>query len=118
LDIIAIAEELRHLQKGDAALRVLFDWSELQSWQFVAPSLANIQKWKETVPLISRAAIVHDPKWNRHAALLAALLWVRNADVSSFCRSDFDRAIIWLEHGPPLSGFERSWPRRGQLEGP
>jgi hypothetical protein len=97
LDIIAIAGELWHIQKGDAALRVLFDWSKLKSWPFEAPSLATIQKWKETVPFISRAAIVHDQKWNRHAALLAALLRVGNAQVRSFRASDYNGAIVWLE---------------------
>jgi hypothetical protein len=97
LNIIAIAGELSHVQNADTPLRVLFDWSQLKSWPFEAPSLASIQKWKETVPLISRAAIVHDQKWNRHAALLAALLRVGNAEVRSFRSSDYNGAIVWLE---------------------
>ena len=72
LDVMAIARELAQFQAGDASLKVLFDWSEMDSWPFVAPSLTTVQSWKETVPPISRAAIVHDPKWTRHAALLAA----------------------------------------------
>jgi hypothetical protein len=100
LDIIAIAGELRHIQKGDAALKVLFDWSKLESWSFQAPSLSTIQKWKESVPLVSRAAIVHDSKWNRHAALLAALLRECNAQVCSFSPSDYNGAIAWLEQSP------------------
>jgi len=105
LDIIAIARELAHLQTGDASLRVLFDWSELDFWQFEAPSPATIQVWKETVPSVSRAAIVHDPKWNRHAALLAALLRVCDAEVRSFLPSHRDEAIIWIE-GKPEGGGE------------
>jgi SpoIIAA-like len=97
LDIMAIARELAQFQTGDASLKVLFDWSELDSWPFAAPSMATVQAWKENVPSISRAAIVHDPKWTRHAALLAALLRVCGAAVRSFLPSDHDDAIIWLE---------------------
>ena len=109
LDIMAIARELAQFQAGDESLKVLFDWSELDSWPFSAPSLATVQSWKETVPSISRAAIVHDPKWTRHAALLAALLRVCGAAVRSFLPSDYDGAIIWLEQervdeGQPYRG--------------
>ena len=112
LNIIAIARELAHFQTGYASLNVLFDWSELDSWPFAAPSLTTVQSWKETVPPISRAAIVHDPKWTRHAALLAALLRVRHAAVRSFLPSDYDGAIIWLEQEPVGEGE----PYRGRAQ--
>jgi hypothetical protein len=104
LDIMVIARELAHFQTGDAALKVLFDWSELDSWPFAAPSLTTVQSWKETVPSISRAAIVHEPKLTRHAALLGALLRVCHASVRSFLPSDYDGAIIWLEQEPVGEG--------------
>ena len=112
LDIMAIARELAQIQAGDASLKILFDWSELDSWPFAAPSLATVQSWKESVPSISRAAIVHDPKWTRHAALLAALLRVCHAAVRSFLPSDYGSAIIWLEQesvdeGEPYRGNRR-----------
>jgi len=110
LDIMAIARELAQFQAGDASLKVLFDWSELGSWPFAAPSLATVQAWKETIPPISRAAIVHDPKWTRHAALLAALLRVRHAAVRSFLPSDYDDAIMWLEQ----ESVDEGQPYRGQ----
>ena len=50
-----------------------------------------------------RAAIVHDPKWTHHAALLAALLRVRHAVIRSFLPADFDDAIIFLPRGAPMS---------------
>ena len=96
LDIMAIAHELADCQTGDPPLKVLLDWSAVDSWPFEAPSLSTIQAWKETIPLISRAAIVHDPKWSRHAALFAALLRVREAEVCSFLPSHYDGAVIWL----------------------
>jgi hypothetical protein len=97
LDIMVVARELAHFRTSDAPIDVLFDWSKVDGWPFEGPSLATIRAWKETVPTISRAAIVHDPKWTRHAALLAALLRVRHATARSFLPSDFDEAIIWLE---------------------
>jgi hypothetical protein len=100
LDIVVIARELAQFQTSQASLNVLFDWSELDSWPFEAPSTAIIRTWKETVPPISRAAIVHDSKRNRHAALLAALLRVRDAEVRSFLPSDYHDALIWLERKP------------------
>jgi SpoIIAA-like len=110
LDIVAIARELAQFQAGDASLKVLFDWSELDSWPFGAPSVATVRAWKETVPSISRAAIVHDPKWTRHAALLAALLRVCDAAVRSFLPSDYDGAIIWLEQ----KRVDKGQPYRGR----
>ena len=106
---MAIARELAQFQAGNASLKVLFDWSEVNSWPFAGPSLATVQTWKETVSSISRAAIVHDPKWTRHAALIAALLRACNAAVRSFLPSDYDDAIIWLEQelvdeGEPYRG--------------
>ncbi len=114
LDIMAIARELAHLRTGDTPLMVLFDWSELDSWPFAAPSMTTVRSWKETVPSISSAAIVHDPKWTRHAALLAALLRVCHATVRSFVPSDYDRAIIWLEQEP----VEEGEPYRGHAQRP
>jgi hypothetical protein len=114
LDIMAIARELAQFQAGEASLKVLFDWSELESWPFAAPSLATVQAWKEIVPSISRAAIVHDPKWTRHAALLAALLRVCGAAVRSFLPSDYDGAIIWLEQ----HRVDERAPYRGRAQRP
>ena len=59
----------------------------------------TLQAWSETTPLIARAAIVHGHKWSRHAALIAALLRMRNAEVRSFRPSDCERAIAWLDRG-------------------
>jgi hypothetical protein len=113
LDIMVIARELAHFRTCDASLNVLFDWSELDSWPFEAPSLATVRAWKETVPSISRAAILHDSKWTRHAALLAALLRVCHAAVRSFLPSDYDDAIIWLEQEPIDEGAPyRGHPQR------
>jgi hypothetical protein len=110
LDIMVIAHELARFRTDDAPLEILFDWSKVDAWPFEGPSLATVRTWKETVPPISRAAIVHDPKWTRHAALLAALFRVHHAVVRSFLPSDFDDAIIWLEQ----ESVDERGPYRGR----
>jgi hypothetical protein len=88
---------LAGLQAGGETLRVLFDWSHIGSWPFAAPSAAAVREWKAGAPPIGRAAFVHDLKWNRHAAVLAALLRISNAKVRSFRHADAEKAIAWLE---------------------
>jgi SpoIIAA-like len=111
LNIMVIARELARFRTDDAPLDILFDWSKVEAWPFEGPSLATVRAWKETVPPISRAAIVHDPKWTRHAALLAALLRVRHAVVRSFLPSDFDDAISWLGQ----ASVDEGGPYRGRI---
>jgi hypothetical protein len=96
LDIAAIASELAQCQSGGAAFRAMFDWSEVTSWPFQAPSATAVRFWNATAPIVSRAAIIHDSKWDRHAAVLSALLRVRDVQVRSFHLGDQDRAVIWL----------------------
>jgi hypothetical protein len=98
-DIAQIAAELMESQDGDAERPVLFEWSEVLSWPFAAPSAAAVRGWAKNAPPVSRAAFVHDQRWNRHAAILAALLRAANAQVRSFRPSDYDKAIQWLERG-------------------
>jgi hypothetical protein len=111
LDIMIIARELAHFETRDASLKLLFDWSALESWPFQGPSVATVRAWKDSVPSISRAAILHDPKWTRHAALLAALLRGCHATVRSFLPSDFDDALIWLEQ----ESVDEGDPYRGRV---
>jgi SpoIIAA-like len=98
-DVVTIAAELARLRAG-MALRILFDWSQVRSWQYAVPSAAAVREWRKIIPGISRAAFVHDPKWNRHAAMLSALLRVGNAQARSFHPTELDRAIEWLESVP------------------
>src|ERR1700722_4486606 len=86
LDIMIKARELAQFRANDASLTVLFDWSELDSWPFQGPSVATVRAWKDAVPSITRAAILHDPKWTCHAALLAALLRGCHAVVALSCQ--------------------------------
>jgi hypothetical protein len=91
-DITAIGNELAKHQTVDGPARILFDWSQIRSWPFGPPSAASIRTWNLSAPAIALGAFVHDRKWNRHVALLAALLRVGNAEVRSFQASDFESA--------------------------
>ena len=70
----------------------------LESWPFRAPSAAAIAGWSRAAPSITRGAFVHAHKWDRQAALLAALLRVANVEVL-FDPTRRDQAIAWLQ-GP------------------
>lgn len=96
-DIAAIGDELERQASGAKGMRVLFDWSHLKSWPFAAPSAADSHEWNKAALPIARAALVHDRKWDRHAAVLSALLRIGGAQVRSFRLSDRDNAIDWLE---------------------
>jgi hypothetical protein len=99
-DIQSIATELARIPNSGPPLRVLFDWSALESWPFQAPSPVAIANWKCTAPSILRAAFLHVHKWDRQAALLSALLRLANAEAQSFQAIYRDRAISWLCGGP------------------
>jgi hypothetical protein len=111
-DIAAFASELPRSQEGDEPLSLLFEWSQVSSWPFEAPSARAIRDWKKTAPRISRAAVVHDHRLTRHSAILAALLRVDGAEVRSFHPPAYDRAVAWLSGEAQLlplsgSGFPR-----------
>jgi hypothetical protein len=96
LDIGAIAGELTLSNGHGGPRRFLLEWSRVASWPFEAPSTAAVRAWNETAPQILRAALVHDQKWNRHAAILSALMRLGHAQVRSFRPREYDVAIAWL----------------------
>jgi len=99
--IAAIADDLARRTSGTEAAAVLFDWSQLKSWPFAAPCMAATQEWNKTAPPIARAALIHDRKWDRHAAVLSAVLRIGGAEARSFRLSDREKAIAWLEQANP-----------------
>jgi hypothetical protein len=105
-DISEIASELAHLHGGEELLSVLFQWSQVTSWPFEAPSASAIRNWKRIAPPISRAALVHNQKLTRHAAVLAALMRVRDAEVRSFHPLAQEDATEWLAGGPQSPVFD------------
>jgi hypothetical protein len=99
-DIQSIATDLGRASNSCSQMRVFFDWSKVESWPFEAPSPIAIAAWRRAAPSIMRAAFLHVHKWDRHAALLSALLRSANAEVRSFRPIDRDLAISWLRGGP------------------
>ena len=78
---------------------MLFDWSELVSWNFRRPADPEIQGWLNGADRINRMAIVHQRRWNRQAAWFAALFRTRSCHVRSYRPDDRDRAMHWLVGG-------------------
>jgi SpoIIAA-like len=102
-DIAVIAIELGAAARRRKRLRLLFDWSEIESWPFQAPSASAIRLWNSRAPSIVCAAIVHHHKWNKHAALISALLRLNNSQVKCFRVPERDSAIAWLESAQNIS---------------
>ena len=102
-DVAAIAKEWAAYGGGGVALVLLVDWSQISEWPFGTPSAADIRAWDSLAPPTSRAAFVHDQRWNRHAAVLSALLRRGNAQVRSFRPPDYEKALAWLKEASQLS---------------
>ena len=100
LDVAAIASDFsRSLGAGAKARKpacILIDWSSVSAWPYEASSQTKLQAWRETAPQIKRAAFIHDRRWDRHAAILAVLLRLANAEVLSFHPNHREDAIRWL----------------------
>jgi len=98
---LALADLLASQQKNRSSSSLLFDWSELVSWDFRTPANPEIQGWLRAADLTNRVAIVHDRRWNRQAAWFAALFRSRNCHVRSYRLDDRDRAMTWLISSVP-----------------
>jgi hypothetical protein len=78
-------------------LRVLFDWSELKSWDFKQPSRPKLRAWVRTAESLECVAILHHRRWNRQAAWFAAVLRCGNSQVRSYWLPDREGAMAWLK---------------------
>lgn len=77
-------------------LKILFNWSELESWRFSADASRCVQTWLEVGRSIERTAIVHHHRWNRQAAWLGAALRLGGSQVRSYRPIEVDKALNWL----------------------
>lgn len=93
---LGLAHLLAARQASRRASRILLDWSELVSWHFTRPSIADVQHWLAFTKNVDRVAIVHQRRWNRQAACIAAVLRTKDCQVRSFRFDGRDRAIAWL----------------------
>jgi len=75
---------------------VLFDWSALEGWDDRREFNLSCRSWHATAERIMRASIVHRPRWNHEAALLAAVLRVHGAQVRSWQTGERAQALDWL----------------------
>jgi len=98
-DFLALADALATQQASRPRSNILFDWSDLVSWNFRTPANPEIQSWLRDADLIDRLAIVHHRRWNRQAAWFAALFRTRDCHVRSYRLDDRDRAMAWLTSG-------------------
>jgi hypothetical protein len=102
------SDSLPEIVAAAKPLRVIFDWTALDGWSDKTGSAASHQKWGLTAHLIERAAIVHDRRWYRQAAVLAAVLRTRNVQVRSWRVSELSRALVWLANDNELALERRS----------
>jgi len=98
-DFLALADVLATQQASQPSSNVLFDWSDVVSWNFRTPANPEIQSWLRAADLIDRLAIMHHRHWNRQAAWFAALFRTRDCHVRSYRLDDRDRAMTWLVSG-------------------
>jgi hypothetical protein len=105
LNLSELAAELARVRGKETSFRVLFDWSNVTSWRAQTPRADVAQIWSQTAPHVARAALVHDHRWTRQAALLAAVIRVTGGQVRSFHPRDYEKAINWLtDKLAPLNG--------------
>jgi hypothetical protein len=77
-------------------IRVLFDWTGIQGWEPGTGDPARWPNWRAMARPIDRAAIVHEHRWNRQAALLAAMLRISKAQARSWLPRNLPAALVWL----------------------
>jgi hypothetical protein len=81
---------------GHEHIRVLFDWTGVQGWGRGTGDPARWPNWRDMARPINRAAIVHERRWNRQAALLAAMLRINKAQARSWLPRNLPDALVWL----------------------
>ena len=86
------------LLEAGRASRILFDWSDLVSWDFRPPGRKELHHWLDDSRFIDCIAIVHHRYWNRQAAWFSALLRTQDCRVRSYCMEDYARALKWLRN--------------------
>ena len=77
---------------------MLLDWTGLEGWDDRRRFSLSCQNWHPAAELIARASIVHQPRWNHQAALLAAVLRIHGAQVRSWSARDRGQALDWLSN--------------------
>ena len=77
-------------------IRVLFDWTGIEGWEPGTGDPALWPNWRAMARPIDRAAIIHERRWNRQAALLAAMLRINKPQARSWLPRNLPAALVWL----------------------
>jgi len=96
-DLSVCETALADRDAGHKRLRVLFDWTGIEEWEPATREPALWPNWRDMARPIKRAAIIHERRWNRQAALLAAMLRINKAKVRSWLPRNLPAALIWLK---------------------
>jgi hypothetical protein len=95
LGVFETALSERHA--GRQRIRVLFDWTGIEEWEPGTREPARWPNWRVMACPIDRAAIIHERRWNRQAALLAAMLRINKAQARSWLPRNLPAALVWLK---------------------
>jgi hypothetical protein len=95
-DLSVFETALSDRNAGLEHIRVLFDWTALEEWEPGTRDPARWPNWRAMARPIERAAIIHEHRWNRQAALLAAMLRINKAQARSWLPRNLPDALLWL----------------------
>ena len=96
-DLTVFETALLDRHAGHAQIRVLFDWTGVEGWEPRTREPALWPNWRAMAHPIGRAAIIHEHRWNRQAALLAAMLRINKAEARSWLPRNLPDALVWLK---------------------
>jgi hypothetical protein len=95
-DLSFFETELLDRHAGREHIRLLFDWTGIEGWEPRTREPALWPNWRAMAHPIDRAAIIHEHRWNRQAALLAAMLRINKAQARSWLPRNLPAALVWL----------------------
>ena len=95
-DLTVFETALLDRHAGQEHIRVLFDWTGIEGWEPGTRESALWPNWRAMARPIDRAAIIHEHRWNRQAALLAAMLRINKAQARSWLPRNLPAALVWL----------------------
>lgn len=96
-DLTVLETALLDRHAGHEHLRVFFDWTGIEGWEPGTGEPARWPNWRAMARPIKRAAIIHERRWNRQAALLAAMLRINKAQARSWLPRNLPAALVWLK---------------------
>ena len=96
-DLRVLETALSDWQAGHEHIRVLFDWSGINEWEPGTGDPAIWPNWRDMARPTDRAAIIHEHRWNRQAALPAAMLRTNKAQARSWLPRNLSAALVWLK---------------------